>query len=324
MGPRRRLLTLSPLALATLLHAAPAHAAVKMVDGRGRVEVIPAAGGRGAGLLPGEALGPGMLAVGPKGHATLATDDGATLELEGPARLGVESAAETQVALASGHLLVSGGTHPLKVSAASGLVAVATGARFEVALADDGALRVAAQQGAVQLSQGAARATVAQGKELKLARGEALLGDAVAAVAPPVATPPAAPAPKGVAAVAALAPAPVRVPPAPKVETEPKLEVKWPKGPVAMAFTLRGQATPGAQVTANGVAAEVRRSGAFSVKLELPEGQSVISVSETVVGGKTIADQREVRAVAKAAEPAEAGKAQGSKPQVKQEAAGWE
>jgi hypothetical protein len=337
MGRRQSVRVARALLLVGVSLGGAAHGSVRLADGHGRLEVQAAAGGKGAGLLAGESLGKGTLVVGPQAHASLQTDDGARLEVEGPARLEVVTATATEVLLASGHLTAEGGSRAVQVKAASGVVSLATGAHFEVALTDDGALHVTSRTGAVQLTQGAAKATVAAGKELRLARGEALLGDAVAqAEAPAAPAAPTLPTPAVKAPPVAAAPTPTAAPPAaPAADAPARLTVKWPKGPVAVGFTLRGQASPGAEVTANGVAAEVRKSGAFSVKLELPEGPSVVQVSTTTQGGKTASDQHEVRAVVPPAESEPKAEAEGAstskgdkppegKPQVKQEGAGWE
>ena len=374
----RALVTSCAAALA-LGAAGSAGASVVMEDGSGRVEVIAKGQSRGLGILPGEPLGAGTLALGPEAHAIFKTSDGATLELSAATRAQLNSGQATQVELAAGTVTAAVGAHPVRVQAAGGLLATASGGKFEVALASDGSVKVVSQQGPVELRLGDSKSELGSGKSIELAKGEPLPALTQAPAAPVAAARPAAklPEPEKVAMVdpapvakqpkpvaeqpepaakpvAAVAPKPEKAKPAPVPVGPPTLNVKWPASAVALSYTLRGKVSPGATVSVNNVAAEVRKSGSFTAKIELPEGESIVEVKAVGPDGQELAQKHAVTAaeppmeapapakpaapveaqadddappakpakVAKPAAPKPAGNA--AKPQVTQEAAGWE
>jgi len=187
--------------------ALPARAAPTLIGGHGRIEVIPTSGGRGAGLLPGEALGPGTLAVGPDSQALLQVGARTKLQLDAASRAQV-SESPAAVVLEAGAVTVQGGG---QVKTPDGLIAKGSGT-FRVALASAGGLRVDSTQGAVSLVRGDQEASLAQGQSISLEPGEALGGAAAPAEAP------AAPA----EAPAAQAEAPAAQAEAPAAETPPE------------------------------------------------------------------------------------------------------
>jgi len=349
----RALVTSCAAALA-LGAAGSAGASVVMEDGSGRVEVIAKGQSRGLGILPGEPLGAGTLALGPEAHAIFKTSDGATLELSAATRAQMNSGQATQVELAAGTVTAAVGAHPVRVQAAGGLLATASGGKFEVALASDGSVKVVSQQGPVELRLGDSKSELGSGKSIELAKGEPLPALTQAPAAPVAAAK--LPEPEKVAMVD---PAPVAKQPKPVAEQPvpvgpPTLNVKWPASAVALSYTLRGKVSPGATVSVNNVAAEVRKSGSFTAKIELPEGESIVEVKAVGPDGQELAQKHAVTAaeppmeapapakpaapveaqadddappakpakVAKPAAPKPAGNA--AKPQVTQEAAGWE
>lgn len=331
----RRLLFAGAGVLALGAAQPQAHAGVVLTDGKGRVELLPGNGGRGLGVLPGEPLGAGVLSV-EKGRAVLATDDGATLELEG-ARAQVTSAETTRVALERGKLSASGGSRALKVEAANGLSATATGAHFELALGDDGSLDIADTQGALQLAMGDAKVELAAGQKLHLDKGQPLYGPGSPSLAKARDE---KPAPKLAAAevpekpAAKAEPAKPEPTPAPSpAPAAPQLSVKWPATAVFTTYTLRGTTAPGAKVSAGEATAVARKNGSFSLKLTLPEGESQVEVKVTAADGQQASESHALRAIAPPAKPAQdaaepakpaAGSEGADKPEVKQEGAGWE